>query len=129
VGHFGADLAEGATQAMTHGALLQLFSAAADQVQYGAEHYRLPSAEVSTIINRLIASYRQEGLVMPYTMNDFRKEVALEVLDELSPEERLRGLPPEERLRGLSAKQIEDYLARLRKKASNVRAKKRHPKL
>lgn len=87
-----------------------------------------PSADVSTIINRLIASYRQEGLVMPYTMNDFRKEVALEVMEELSPEERLRGLPPEERLRGLSAKQIEAYLVRLRKKTSDIRGKKRHPK-
>lgn len=129
-----------------HNALLHLFSAAADQVQYGAEHYTLPSADVSTIVNRLIASYRQEGLVMPYTMDDFRKEVALEVMDELTPEQRLRGLPaeelvkrlpveellkrlpPEERLRGLSAKQIEAYLLQLRKKSSHVRGKKRPPK-
>jgi hypothetical protein len=93
-----------------HNALLHLFSASADRVQYGAEHYRLTSPDLSTIVNKLFASYRQEGLTMPYTMSDFRREVALEVLDQLTPEQRLRGLPPEElakrlppeeRLRGL----------------------------
>jgi hypothetical protein len=88
-----------------HNALLHLFSAAADQVQYGREQYLLPSADVSTLVNRLMAGYRQEGLIMPYTMDDFRKEVAREVLDQLTPEERLRGLPAEERLRGLPAEE------------------------
>lgn len=120
-----------------HNALLHLFSAAAEQVQYGAEHYQLPSADVSTIVNRLFASYRQEGLVMPYTLTDFRKEVALEVMDELSPEDRLRGLPAEERLRGLPAEdrlrglpaeQIEAYLQKLRKALKPGRGRKQNPK-
>ena len=38
---------------------------------------------------------------MSYTMEDLRRDAAREFLDELPPEERLRGLPPEERLRGL----------------------------
>ncbi|MCS7044974.1 MAG: hypothetical protein NZO58_01330 [Gemmataceae bacterium] len=115
-------------------ALVHLFSAAVDQVQYGATHYQLPSAAISTIVNRLIAEYRRAGLVMPYTMDDFRKEVALEVLDQLTPEERLRGLAPEERLRGLApeerlrgltAEQIERYLRTLQKKSSRSTGKKR----
>jgi hypothetical protein len=38
---------------------------------------------------------------MPYTFEDFRYDLALELVQELPPEERLRGLPVEERLRGL----------------------------
>jgi hypothetical protein len=39
---------------------------------------------------------------MPYTFADFRHDLALELLEELPPEERLRGLPPEELARRLS---------------------------
>jgi hypothetical protein len=111
-----------------HNSLLHLFSAATDQVKYGAEHYELQSGHVSTIVNTLFASYRREGLAMPYTMSDFLKEVTREHLHELTPEERLRGLPAEERMRGLPAKQIEDYLRRLRQDARDKGAKKRKPK-
>jgi hypothetical protein len=57
-------------------ALLHLFSAAPEQVQYGAEPYRVHSPDMTTIVNRLFTEYRVEGLPMPYTMADFRKEVA-----------------------------------------------------
>jgi hypothetical protein len=106
-----------------HNSLLHLFSAATDRVQYGAEHYTPPSARVSTIINKLFTSYRREGLTMPYTMDDFVKEI----LDELTPEERLRGLPAEERLRGLPTGQIEAYLRQRREEAKG-RGKRRKPK-
>ena len=43
---------------------------------------------------------------MPYTMDDLKKEITLENLDKLTPEERLRGMTPA---------QIEAYLRRLRK--------------
>ena len=38
---------------------------------------------------------------MPYTFEDFRHDLALELLQELPPEVRLRGLPIEDPLRGL----------------------------
>ncbi|WP_295427508.1 hypothetical protein [uncultured Thiodictyon sp.] len=38
---------------------------------------------------------------MPYTFEDFRRDLALELVQELPPEDRLRGLAIEERLRGL----------------------------
>jgi len=56
---------------------------------------------------------------MPYTVEDYKRELKEEVLasitlDELlkrlSPEERLKGLPPEERLKGLPP---EEFLKRL----------------
>jgi hypothetical protein len=106
-----------------HNALLHLFSAAPEQVQYGAEHYQVQSADTSTIIKYLFADYRVEGLNMPYTMEDFRREIAREHVQELTVEERLRGLSPEECLAALPPRQIEAYLKRLRKKPATKRKK------
>jgi Mg/Co/Ni transporter MgtE len=93
-------------------------------------------------VNQLFGEYRQEGLTMPYTMEDFRREVALEYFQQLTPRERreyfqqltprerreflqqltpeerreyLQQLTPEERLQGLSADEIKAYLAKLDK--------------
>src|SRR5262249_6264927 len=104
-----------------HNAPLHLFSASQEQVRYGAEHYRLRSDETSTLLNRLIEQYRKEGVAMPYTMEDFRRDYVREHLKALTPEERLqglsaeervRGLSPEERLRGLSPEEIAGLLKR-----------------
>ena len=43
---------------------------------------------------------------MPYTMEDFKHDVALEHLSELTTEERLQGLSIEEILQGLSIEEI-----------------------
>ena len=62
---------------------------------------------------------------MPYTMQDYRREKALEYIQGLTAEERVKlllvaeriaGLPPQEkeRLAGLPAEEIEAYLERLR---------------
>jgi hypothetical protein len=129
-------------------AMLHLFSAAPDQVKYGAEHYRLRSVKTSTIINDLFKEYKLEGLTMPYTMTEYLHEKALQLLPELTPEERvaglrpeervaglrpeervaglrpeerLAGLPPEERLAGLPPEEIEAYLKRTRRKSTGPR--------
>lgn len=130
-------------------ALLHLFSGSADQIQYGREHYRIKASDTSTIVNQLVTEYRLEGLNMPYTIKDLRKEIALEYLKELTPQERwkmldkafpeqrLAGLPVEERLAGLPAEklleqlapeQIEAYLNRLRKESPASRKRKPKPK-
>ena len=109
-------------------ALLHLFSAAPQQVQYGAEHYRVHSAEMSTIVNHLFVAYRAEGLNMPYTIEDFRREIMREHLHELTPEERLAGLPAEEILKRISPEQIEAYLKHLGKKPATATKKKRKPR-
>jgi hypothetical protein len=85
---------------------LHLFSASQEQERYGAEHYRQRSAETSTLLARLLDQYRKEGVAMPYTMEDFRRDYVKEHLKDLTPEERLQGLSPEERLEGLSSEQL-----------------------
>jgi hypothetical protein len=117
-------------------ALLHLFSAAQEQVRYGAEHYHLQNPDTSSIVNQLFGEYRQEGLTMPYTMEDFRREVAFEYLErltaeerreyleQLTPEERLGGLKPREILRHFSEDEIKAYLAGLRKGHSQAKPKK-----
>ncbi len=98
-----------------HNAPLHLFSASQEQVRYGAEHYRQRSEETSSLLGRLLGQYRKEGVSMPYTMEDFRRDYVKEHLKDLSPEERLEGLtpeellarvPPEQRLEGLSSDEL-----------------------
>ena len=123
-------------------ALLHLFSASADQVQFGAEHYRMHSADASTIVNDLFRATGLGGITMPYTMEDYRKEKAREYLREmtveqrlalfgpeelvewLSPKQRLAGLPAKDRLAGLPTREIEAYLRRSGSKSATSRKKK-----
>jgi hypothetical protein len=93
-----------------HNALLHLFSASQEQVRYGAEHYRQRSDETSTLLHRLFEQYRKEGVDVPYTMADFRRDYVKEHLQDLTPEERLKGLSPEQVLAALSP---EHFLAGL----------------
>ncbi len=104
-------------------AVWNLFSGDADRVQHAAFRYHGRRSEISTILNQLFENYQAEGVTMPYTVDDFMRDVTLEHLKllppeerlrGLPPEERLRGLPPEERLRGLSNEEIEEYLRRRR---------------
>jgi len=70
-------------------------------VAEGAREFHWQAADHLPILNELYQHYRDAGLSMSYTFDDFRRDVARKMLPELLPEERLRGLPPEERLRGL----------------------------
>jgi hypothetical protein len=115
-------------------ALLHLLSAAPDQVRYGVSHYRQRSAETSSLLDRLFEGYQREGLSMPYTMEDFRREYIRDHLKELTPQERLQGLSPEEvlkafspeeRLRGLPPDQIESYLKHHKKQATPRKRKRK----
>lgn len=92
----------------------------------------LPASEPNALLQRLFEKYQGEGLNMPYTMADFRRDYVKEHLSDLTVEERLAGLsaqelaarlPVEERLAGLSpeqrlaeltAEQIEHLLKRLK---------------
>ncbi len=79
-----------------HNSFWHLFSAVPANIQYGAAHYRQRTDDASTILNHVFKNYQQEGVVMPYTIEDFRRDVAKEYLSTLSPEERLAGLSSEE---------------------------------
>ena len=119
-------------------ALLHLLSASPDKVRYGVAHYHQHSVETSSLLDRLFEGYQREGLTMPYTMEDFRREYLEERLKELtleerlrglSPEERLRGLSPDERLQGLSPDEIEKFLQRRKQETTSPkRARKKSKK-
>ncbi len=97
-------------------AVLAFFSFDAHKVKYALDHYHWQLKDIPQLINHLLQKYMLEGLNMPYTMKDFRREYILAYLPELPAEEilarfnaqyRLRGLPVEDRLRGLP---VEDRL-------------------
>ncbi len=95
-------------------ALWNLFSAVREKVVSAAAHYRNDASNLSSIINDLFKNYQLEGLVMPYTMEDYQRDVARRYLDQLPPEERVKGLSLEERLKGLSPEEIREYLEKLK---------------
>jgi hypothetical protein len=59
----------------------------------------------SSLLNQLLEYYHLEGMPMPYTMEDFEREAAENLLKKMTPEQRLQGLPPEELLAHLSPEQ------------------------
>ena len=86
-------------------ALLVLFSAQAKRVAEARLRFRIQSPQTSSLVTKILGQYESEGRIMPYTMEDFKREFKRDFIAELTPEERLRGLPPEERLRGLPAEE------------------------
>jgi len=102
-----------------HNALWNAFSAEKERIAYGSEHYQIRSENTSTILKQLLAKYRQEGIDMPYTMENFKHDVALEHLSSLTTEERLQGLPTKERLQGLPIEEIELYLEQIKANKSD----------
>ena len=109
----------------TRNALWALFSFEAGRVAQGAQDYVWRQPDHLPILQELYHCYQQVGVAMSYTFENFRQDLARELVLELPveerlrglppeellrrvpPEERLRGLPPEERLRGLSEAELE----------------------
>jgi hypothetical protein len=123
-----------------HNAPLHLFSSSAELVGFGRGAYRQRSEHTSRLLWQLLEQFQGEGLIMPYTMEDFERDFFRTHFVELPPEERraileslpaeerraileslpaeerraiLESLPAEERLSGLSAEQIREYLDQL----------------
>ncbi len=115
-------------------ALWLMFSAVEESVRYGLSRYRGKLEEMSITIYDLFTTYQTEGIIaMPYTLEDYRRDIkerALkmmtpeDVIKAFSPEELLKNIPAKERLRGLraedvfkkfSAEEIEAYLKKMRK--------------
>jgi hypothetical protein len=99
--------------------LLHLVSAAQEQVQYGVEHYRTHSADISTIVNDLFKEHTVEGLDMPYTIEDYKRERAqglwpspearkavAKLLKQFTTEELLEGRPLDEILKQFTAEEL-----------------------
>jgi hypothetical protein len=75
-----------------HNAPLHLFSASVEQIGYGARHYQQRSPNTSTVLQQLFQGYDREGVVMPYTMQDFQRDYAKEHFKDLTTQERLECL-------------------------------------
>jgi len=103
---------------------LLLFSAAPELVEYAQGIYRQRS-HTSGVLRQILDRYQKEGIIMPYTFEDFDVDYILEHLPEL-PQERqrevverlppevrqklLQALPLEQRFADLSEEQIRQYL-------------------
>lgn len=81
--------------------LMLVFSAKQDLVQYGVENYQPRSQELTTLLDQLFERYREGGVGMPYTMEEFMREAFPKLLAKVPPEERVKGLPPEVLLKAL----------------------------
>lgn len=104
---------------------MHLLSAAPEQVRYGATHYQQHSADTSTLLGQLFEGYAREGVAMPYTMEDFRRDYVKEHLKDLTLDERLEGLSAEELLQRLSPDQIVKYLQRHKQVPKDPKRKKK----
>jgi hypothetical protein len=104
-------------------AVWELFSGIPERVAHGAAGYEWHIQGLSSVISTLYTHYRLEGIQMPYTVKDYFREVTLEHLDSLTPEERLKGISPEEALKfffpdenegNIDAEQMKLYIQQIR---------------
>jgi hypothetical protein len=91
-------------------ALLHLFSAREELLQYGREHYCPRSTETSTLLLDLFKTYREDPAMAATKLQQYVRETLDRLLPTLTPEERLKGLPPEERLKGISSEELCKHL-------------------
>ncbi len=78
-------------------ALWHLLSGVPERIEYGLKHCELKDRELFDMLtNQLERNYSKEGIIMPITVEDYRKEWREELLAEATPEERLKGLTKEE---------------------------------
>jgi hypothetical protein len=85
-------------------AMLHLFSFKADLCRYGGANYRPRSRETSSFLSQLIQRYRKEGIDMPFTVEEFNRQLVEEIIRDLPMEKRLqiaKELPDEKRLEGM----------------------------
>jgi hypothetical protein len=107
-------------------ALLHLFSGDPDRLRFGRSRYRQRSGDVSPLVLQLLKGYQSEGLAMPYTMEEFRRDYAKEHFKDLTPEEQkeaLQSVPAEKVLSSLPLDEIEKYLRQHREAASSSQEK------
>jgi hypothetical protein len=87
-------------------AIWQLFNGTIEGFIYGGTYYNWQSKQDRAILNQLYEFYKQRGAVMPYTMDDFRRDYVRENIHVLSAEEILQKFSPEKRLEGLSPDEV-----------------------
>jgi hypothetical protein len=75
-----------------HNAIWHLFSAAAAQINFGAEHYQQRSDKTSTLLSELFRGYETEGIDVPYTLADFEHDYVQRALDRADAQGTARRL-------------------------------------
>ena len=65
-----------------HNTLWHLFSGDPETVAFGVKQYQIGTNDVSLVLNQLFDNYQLEGLVMSYTMGNFRQDFLREHLRE-----------------------------------------------
>ena len=82
-------------------AMLLLFSANEAQLRYASENYRPHSTETSKLLYDVLMAYSEDP-DMANILQEYLRERLPQLLQKLSPEERLKGISTEKRLEGLS---------------------------
>ena len=104
-------------------AMLHLFSAREELLRYGREHYRPHSSETSSLLLKLFKAYSEDP-DMPDKLQEFVRETKEELLREMTPEERLKGLTSEGLSRMARALPREVLETELRERVSSEAAPK-----
>jgi hypothetical protein len=82
-----------------HNAPLHLFSASAELVGFASGTYQQRSEHTSRLLRQLFEKFQGEGVVMPYTMEDFERQYFVEHFPKLTAEQRsklLQSLSPKD---------------------------------
>lgn len=111
----------------THNAPLHLFSASPELVGFAGGTYRRHSAQTSRLLDQLLKRFREEGIAMTYTMEDFNRQYAKEFFAQLTPEEQreaLERLSPERRRELLQSLLSEEQVRQLVEQLAAGRAAK-----
>lgn len=99
-----------------HNAPLHLFSAAPELVAFGQGAYRKRSERTSLLLAQLFERFREEGVAVSFTWEEFERQYVKEHFKKLTPAERreaLESLAPEERREVLQALPLEELLTLL----------------
>jgi hypothetical protein len=87
-------------------AMLHMFSARAELIRYGREHYQPHSEGTSSFLLTLFKLYEEESEMTDTRLKEFVRQTIDELLASLSAEERLKGLSAKERFEGLSIDEV-----------------------
>jgi len=88
-------------------ALWQLFSGDyAVGFEYGDAYYKWHDPEEKSLLNQLYLLYLKEGVKMPETNEDFRRECTMPFIESLPIEMRLKNIPPEKIFKPFSPEKV-----------------------
>ena len=86
---------------------LHLFSGQEERIGFGVTNFFPRTDDISTMLMRVFEKYRLEGVDMPQTNEEWRREFVREHLVDLSPQERLKDLSPGELIAALPPEVLE----------------------